>query len=421
MKVFLFNDSTSQNNWGCRATTLGLIKLIEEGGHEIVGSMQLEKISTIKTNNVTSVLKKILKKNKYLFKLIRSLAWNVKKMGGYRLGFISSFKDFDGFSKMILSQRIWKQELPQMQVADLILVNGEGSIYGNEQKGFFTLFVCWFAKIKLNKRCALVNHTLDLSNPNMESIAKIVYPMLDDISFREKISEDKYKKICNIDKNLFVPDAAFVHKVNTHESLRTFQNNNKEKLLGLNIIEDNYICILGSSILGRPEKSNLFPIDQFLFLVEKLLQQKYKVIMVASDTTDESPFKKIAILKNLPFFGASTDLKSGIAILTNAICLIGGRWHPSILASLGGTPSIMMSANTSKTKAFLNMFDLPDKIYDPFSLDQSSDSIISLLLNYQQISDLRSKIKNKAIRYSELAKYNIRSLNSDLNNEHLYK
>lgn len=417
MKVFLFNDSTSQNNWGCRATTLGLLKLIEEDDHEIIGSMQLEKISTIQINNTTSILKGLLKKNRLIYTFFRTLAWNIKRIGGYRMGFISSFKDFDKYSNLILSNKEWKKEFVQMKKADLILVNGEGSIYGDEQKGFFTLFVCWFVKTKLNKTCALVNHTLNLSNNNMEEIAKIVYPMLDDVSFRERISEKNHKSICRNDIDLFVPDAAFVHKVSPTNVLNTFMVNNKKKLSGLNIIEDNYVCILGSSVLGRPDDGNLFPKDQFLFLVESLLSKKYKVVMVASDTTDELPFKQISLSKNLPFFDASTDLESGIALLTNADCLIGGRWHPSILGSLGGTPSIMMSANTAKTKAFLNMFDLPDEVFDPFTLDSSIERIFALLYKYKKSPELRFKIKNKALQYSDLAKNNIRSLKSNSINE----
>ena len=44
MKIFLFNDSRSQNNWGCRATTEALISLIEESENELIGTLEVEEI-----------------------------------------------------------------------------------------------------------------------------------------------------------------------------------------------------------------------------------------------------------------------------------------------------------------------------------------------------------------------------------------
>ena len=95
-------------------------------------------------------------------------------------------------------------------------------------------------------------------------------------------------------------------------------------------------------------------------------------------------------------------------MLANSRCIIGGR-HPSILGSLGGTPSIMMSANTSKTTALLQMFDLPERTFDPFTLSLSLDEIIFLLQDFiSQGSNIRDSIKRKSLHFSEEVKKNIR-------------
>jgi polysaccharide pyruvyl transferase WcaK-like protein len=46
---------------------------------------------------------------------------------------------------------------------------------------------------------------------------------------------------------------------------------------------------------------------------------------------------------------AQIPLASGLLLLAHAACFISGRYHPSIMASLGGTPCIWMTSNSHKT------------------------------------------------------------------------
>ncbi|MDG0980901.1 MAG: polysaccharide pyruvyl transferase family protein [Halieaceae bacterium] len=411
MKIFLFNDTRSQNNWGCRATTDALIELTQGCQAEIVGSLLLEEISTIKTNYLMTVVKKHLKSFKKTYFLLRTLAWKAKKMGGSKFGYLSSISDFESFSDRIFSGEIWSKHLPALLECDLVLVNGEGSIYGEEQKGFHTLFICWFAKVKLKKKCALVNHTCDFSYPPMRQLGEEIYPILDDVIFREPICHEEYRAFLKNDKNSFFPDAAFIFDPVHREELSNIPESMVDwSKYPFDPAQDDYVCILGSSILGRPENGELFPIKQYSALTAKLISKGFYPIFIASDTTDEAPFRQLAAQWNVPFFDASTPRHHGMALLCNASCLIGGRWHPSILGSKGGTPSIMTTANTTKTLGFLKMFSLSEMIFDPFELDRCSDQIIEILQVYiSQGETLRSAIRQRAKTYALLAEQNVRA------------
>ena len=250
MKIFLFNDSRSQNNWGCRATTEALISLIEESENELIGTLEVEEISSIKLNRFSKKIKNFIKKFNYFYTFSRKIFWLTKKLRGPNASYLESMQDFERFSKRIFLNEVWQEYLPDLKTCDLVLVNGEGSIYSSEQKGFMTLFICWFAKNKLNKKCILVNHTADLSNKKMMKLAEEIYPILDDVSYRDPISDKKYNYLVK-NEDTFVPDAAFIHKYVARNFFKS-EDIDYQKF-NVDLVQDDYICLLGSSILGRPE------------------------------------------------------------------------------------------------------------------------------------------------------------------------
>lgn len=53
----------------------------------------------------------------------------------------------------------------------------------------------------------ILNHTADFNHPNLLKIAQEIYPLFDDITFRDPVSKERCRKICN---GRFVPDTAFL-------------------------------------------------------------------------------------------------------------------------------------------------------------------------------------------------------------------
>jgi polysaccharide pyruvyl transferase WcaK-like protein len=54
---------------------------------------------------------------------------------------------------------------------------------------------------------------------------------------------------------------------------------------------------------------------------------------------------------------------------------LGGRWHPSIFALLGGTPLVNFNGNTFKIQAIKQQFDLEHSIYCCEEIDSHIDEI----------------------------------------------
>jgi organic radical activating enzyme len=56
---------------------------------------------------------------------------------------------------------------------------------------------------------------------------------------------------------------------------------------------------------------------------------------------------------------AGINIRLAGYILGRAVCFISGRYHPSILASLGGTPCVFMGSNSHKTTSLQEVLGIP--------------------------------------------------------------
>lgn len=80
-----------------------------------------------------------------------------------------------------------------LQDCDVVMIHGEGGIFGQQRESRMMLFIAYLAKQYFYKPVALVNQTSDLSDPILYEMAKQVYPMLDDVVFREPTSAQMCK------------------------------------------------------------------------------------------------------------------------------------------------------------------------------------------------------------------------------------
>lgn len=53
----------------------------------------------------------------------------------------------------------------------------------------------------------------------------------------------------------------------------------------------------------------------------------------------------------VPFIPVNIPVMAGAAVLARAEVFVSGRWHPSIMATLGGTPCVFLGSNSHKTRS----------------------------------------------------------------------
>jgi polysaccharide pyruvyl transferase WcaK-like protein len=160
-----------------------------------------------------------------------------------------------------------------------------------------------------------------------------------------------------------------------------------------------YICIGGSSLSGwNPKRA----IESYTTLVEKVRELGYAVYLTENDGRD-SFLEEIANRCNVGIVPVWTPILMCGAVLANAKLFISGRYHPTILASLGGTPCVFLASASHKMLSLQEVLEYED--IREFSAFPSDDEIEEIYVRSKDLLNcgerLREKVKAAAKRRCE--------------------
>src|SRR5690606_21203992 len=128
-------------------------------------------------------------------------------------------------------------------------------------------------------------------------------------------------------------------------------------------------------------------------LVGKLKSRIAPVVLTASDVPDETVFRQLARDLDLPLVGLDLPVQQGVNLLSNAVAYVGGRWHPSIFAAMGGTPFVPLATHGHKLQGLSETFELPAPSADPFALTDKVEEIVDLVEEHVRAgSGLRERL-----------------------------
>lgn len=408
LNVYLVNDSLTQNNWGCRATTHAMHGMVEETGAHISGTLKLARLEgggfrPGEMPGTRDLLKQWLQRYPEARARIRKLSGRAKATLSKGSGTPTTQAGFEALAADVDAGRRFADIAAEMRAADVVMINGEGTIYGNQRKGFYSLFWAWYAKTRLGRSTAIVNHTLQLDDPDMRTMAGIVYPLLDDVVFREPTSYREGCQLAAYGEQHLAADAAFCWQpVTGDEFVERYRRKGAFDIWPWSMktfrADRPYVCVTGSSALMRPDQAGRLPVAAFRELCLDLGRRFEQVVVVAPDTTDEMLLAPVARDLDLPFIPACTPTPLGLDLLANATVFVSGRWHPSILASTGGTPSVIFSGNSHKMQGLCELLDLP---YPAIDATRIGDHVGQLA---QMAEDLAGEACGRRNRVLEKAK-----------------
>ncbi len=320
------------------------------------------------------------------------------------------WSEFDSFAELLCSGGIFPEIKKALGHNDLVILNGEGCIYGVKRESRLIYFLAYVSKKYFKKPTAIVNHTADLGDPVLMEIARNVYPLLDDVVFRESVSAQRCK---DITKFAIAADAAFVYRPMRHDEwIKTAARPGYFDVFPNKTYDFDpskpYICLGGSSVFLRPETIGYDPVPGYLKLINELKREHNQIVLTASAATDEEFMRPISREYKIPLIGLHTSIRQAIDILGNSSVYIGGRWHPSIFALSGGTPIIPLSAFTFKMKALMNEIELDIPVIDSLKLEQETEKIVRLCkLHSDNGEDLRRLLKTKSDKYAMTSRRNV--------------
>ena len=304
--------------------------------------------------------------------------------------------EFESAARKMLDEEILPYEGRLLKECDLVFINGEGSLVHSSRNakkyrrsGRYNLFLAYVTKKHLQKPCYIVNHTVDPDHPDAEEMIRLVYPMLDHVAVREPCSARELKRIGFAGQCAVVPDALF-----------TFQPNpgwTPSEVLKKEIdFERSYIC-LGDSSATPDVHWDIAATYQELII--RLMSVCEQVILVDGNSAATHTFSGLAKKMGI---GHVTVRKCSYAdlyqVFKRSLIYLSGRWHPSILSAMAGTPVLLWSADSHKTKGFLEMFEYPSCLFPIQQLPEMSDEIIA---ETQRLLDMRDSLHEMLIRKSQ--------------------
>ena len=155
-----------------------------------------------------------------------------------------------------------------------------------------------------------------------------------------------------------------------------------------------YICIGGGAESAAQGDAS---VPAYVRLVQSLQSLGLQVCLIESDGPDRF-LRTVATLLQIPIVPAQASVYLGASILASARVFISGRYHPSILASLGGTPCIFLDSHGHKMQGLMRLLNCPEaKIFRPLPDEAESGQIVRIAADYLQQGDsLRNRIRQSA-------------------------
>lgn len=422
MKVVYVGDNRNRGNFGCRATSTALAQLIEQN-HEIVGT-----ITGRYTNSDNGQLFFYQHLPKGIYKKLGGFRyWSDLKTGLYLFArmikrhhyYFSNFDfidyDFEKSVKNLINCIPANSGLKEMDLRqydfDALVVNGEGSfIFATPawRECLVEAMLMWWA-LKLGKKVYYLNGMFsdDPYTPhNNKTILAIedIFRQCEIVQVREMQSYEYAQKYFSHSKVTMKPDALFTwydyindgYKVTDGKYIIGPSGATNESFHRYDFTKD-YVCIAGSSSVGLVSKNIEEIVSAYVKLVEMVKKEIAIDVYLVEVCEGDKFLCEVAKRTGTKLIPIDTPILSAAKILSNARVFISGRYHPAILASMGGTPCVFMGSNSHKTKSLQELLQY-DFIYEYDVLPNQNQVEEMIQQAKKEISEgdrLREHIKNR--------------------------
>lgn len=376
MKVIYVADNRPRPNFGCRATSAALSLLTAEK-HEIVGRIMGTHTLT-PAPGYNPLFPRLSRRENdkstvgyFEFGLAAAIRRTLHKLG-CDTDFVST--DLEKTIQKIKTFAARNLEYAEFDLDridfDALVINGEGTLIMTtppRRDSILYLALVYWAK-KRSKKVFFLNALISDCpktgrNKKTVAIAKKILATCDLVSVRDPSSLCYAQEVLSLTNCKYIPDALFTWKKYVSEKLPATDlryymaqgNEDDKNLFGLDLTK-GFICVSGSSLAAwNPRGAE----QSYTDLVNGL-KQVSPVPVILVQACDGDLFLKTVAEKTGTFFvAARLPIMLAMELLAHADLYISGRYHPSILASLGGTPCIFLGSNSHKTQSLQNVLEYP--------------------------------------------------------------
>ena len=396
-KILLVGDNRLSKNWGGRGASIALYQLLNKD-NRVIGSIYGGVLNN--PRNLQYVNYKFPQK---IFNHINTYGGSTI-VGKYYLAFekllgaqkVIGENPSDNL-KTILSNKnkheYLRNILNKFEEADIIVIDGDGDMIFTTPPRSSAL--TWLTMVLLgkhmNKKVYFVNTVVSdcsISGRNQDTFmyAQESFRLCDTITVRDQESLEYINNNMSEIKTQFIPDSLFSWYDHFKKSDRVLPNNGNF-ILPYPEYQDNidridfskpYICIGGSALAPKFREQS---IKAYTGLVNEIKKMKLNVYLTQNCGGD-SFLLDVARYTNTPYIPVETSVMMAGAILANAQVFISGRYHPTIFASLGGTPCIFLKSHGHKMESIQELLGYQNKTQYSFPPNSKEIQAITELTEY---------------------------------------
>ncbi len=276
--------------------------------------------------------------------------------------------------------------------ADMVVLNGEGSIYRTNLSAIRELFLAWLAKERLGIPTVFVNGSSHLTDvmPVLPAMVRKTFPRLDAVAVREAPSlRNLGEYVPGIAAQLF-PDSAFVFTPDDARATPAVQGIREQ------VGADPYFCFDPGTMPMDDRAHEGSALHQ---MISRLKRVAPRAVFVASGPADRY-IERIARESQSLYVDTIVDYREWMALVADAQFLVTGRYHNVILAAIMGCPSIAFGSTTHKVHGACEMLDdLVGSPYDGTYLIPELDAIARRAGTYvQRRAELADQLREVCAR-----------------------
>jgi len=397
MKIIYFADNIVRENFGCRATSTALKQLLEKNNEivaditgEITHENGAEDVFFAPCIKSYKPFSKIQSK-KLIFKVWRKAARRInkgRKPSRYDFTDYNPEKSYKNLIKCLPANPQYKNYDLRNYDFDALVINGEGTMIMSDPPRRDSLTYLMMAKwaLDLNKKVYFVNamfsdSTTGAQNKTLVKYTNDILAACTLVTARDPYSLEYLKKYMPAVQASFIPDALFTWKKYINPDLLKHNIEcylpfgHEFRFEGLNKIDFSkpYIVISGNSLaINNFGKA----VDCYTNLVHCIKNRLHVQIVLLQVCLGDGFLKRVAENTGTPFIPVEIPIIYGLNILAGASLYLSGRFHPSIMASLGATPCIFQGSNSHKTESLQGMLQYEKTaVYSAFPSEDEFEAI----------------------------------------------
>jgi polysaccharide pyruvyl transferase WcaK-like protein len=412
MRVLFAGDNRTNLNWG-RGASIALRELLSVE-FEITGSVrgELFDLSVAEAGFVGTLAPPRfygLFRRSWIRRSRWPFSWYVKleRLCGAR-DFITEDPAESINNLLAYKHKYWALEriYEQASKADVIVIDGDGDIIFSNPPRRQTLFILALIELglRLKKPVFLVNSMISdcpTTGRNTKTLerARRLFAECRSVSLRDSESLTYVQTEIPEAKARLVPDSLFAwypryadrssHPPLDGDFLLPYPE--RIESWGKLDFSEPYICIGGGAAAsGDPERAAVC----YGRLVDAIAKLGLRVYLTENDTPD-SFLQLVAREKGVGLIPVDAPILACGSVLAHARLFISGRYHPSIFASLGGTPCIFLSSHAHKMRSIARVLEYENGVeFSAFPSDPEITEIISTAQSYlHQGEGLRTRIR----------------------------